>query len=137
MSFKVKKLIVGKGRTISNEKAGEWVKQYYQLEIEIQDEHDLEIAKASVEGLIDGWLTSQDNGPLPQHGNVETWNPQAIKWVETEGSKGPYQRSEDVNNLEFKALLKDLASHNGKLTRDGWFFWAFQNGHIIGRKKRK
>ena len=133
MSFKVTKLTVGKGKTVGNEKAGEWIKQYYEVEIEIPDEHELSMAKENAEGLLNNWL-----GIVKQSGKTSfKWNPQAIKWTEAQGSKGPYQRSEDINNLEFKALLKDLASHNGKLTRDGWFFWAFQNGHTIGRKKRK
>jgi hypothetical protein len=64
------------------------------------------------------------------------WNPEAIEWVEAEGSKGKYERSEDVNNLEFKRMVKDLADHNGKLTRQGCFYWLFQNGSTVGRKKR-
>ncbi|MEM3881674.1 MAG: hypothetical protein QXD19_08020 [Candidatus Bathyarchaeia archaeon] len=63
-------------------------------------------------------------------------NPDKISWVEAEGSKGKFQKSEDFNNSEFKAMLKDLAEHNGKLTRDGWFYWTFKNGSTVGRKKR-
>jgi hypothetical protein len=64
------------------------------------------------------------------------WDPEQIKWEEAQGTAGPYQRSEDVNNTEFKAMLKDLQMHNGKLTKEGWFFWVFQNGTTVGRKKR-
>lgn len=64
------------------------------------------------------------------------WDPKAIKWEKAEGSKGEYERSEDVNNPEFKAMLQDLASHNGRLTRDGYFYWVFKNGTTIGRKQR-
>jgi hypothetical protein len=64
------------------------------------------------------------------------WNPDKIKWEKAEGASGPYERSEDVNNPEFKALLKDLAAHNGRLTREGFFYWTFKNGATIGRKKR-
>ena len=56
MSFKVTKLIVGKGKTTGDEKASEWTKQYFEVEIAIEDEHQIELAKASVESLIDGWL---------------------------------------------------------------------------------
>ncbi len=65
-----------------------------------------------------------------------SWNPDKIKWEKAQGSKGEFERSEDVNNPEFKALLKDLANHNGKLTRNGWFYWTFKNGSTVGRKKR-
>jgi hypothetical protein len=65
-----------------------------------------------------------------------SWDPDKIKWEQAEGRNGPYERSEDVNNPEFKALLKDLARHGGRLTRNGWFYWTFKNGSAVGRKKR-
>jgi hypothetical protein len=34
-------------------------------------------------------------------------------------------------------MLKDLAEHKGKLTRDGLFYWTFQNGTTVGRKMAK
>ncbi|MEM1540697.1 MAG: hypothetical protein QXJ07_04870 [Candidatus Bathyarchaeia archaeon] len=66
-----------------------------------------------------------------------SWNPDKIKWEKAQGFRGEFEKSEDVNNPEFKALLKDLAQHNGKLTRDGWFYWTFKNGSTVGRKKRE
>jgi hypothetical protein len=63
------------------------------------------------------------------------WDPAKIRWEKAEGKKGEYERSEDINNPEFKALLKDLASHGGKLTRDGIFYWTFRNGSTVGRKR--
>ena len=65
------------------------------------------------------------------------WNPEAIRWEPAEGGSGPYERSGDVNNPEFKSMLQDLAAHGGKMTRNGYFFWVFKNGHTVGRKKRK
>jgi len=73
----------------------------------------------------------------PKDEAKHNWDPSKIMWTQAEGSKGPYERSEDVNNLEFKNMLKDLASHKGKLSFEGWFYWVFQNGHTVGRKKRK
>jgi len=64
------------------------------------------------------------------------WNPDQIKWIDAQGTAGPYQRSEDFDNPEFKAMLKDLQAHGGRLTREGWFFWIFQSGATVGRKKR-
>jgi hypothetical protein len=133
LSYKVRKLVVGKGKTTTDEKAGEWIKNYYEIEIEIPDEHELSIAKENAEGLLNDWLSIAEE-PAKHTFN---WNPDKIVWNQAEGSKGPYERSEDVNNPEFKSLLKDLADHDGKLTRNGFFFWVFQNGSIIGRKKRK
>lgn len=66
-----------------------------------------------------------------------SWNPDAIRWEKTQGAKGEFERSEDINNREFKALLKDLAEHQGKLTRDGWFYWTFRNGSTVERKRKE
>ena len=68
---------------------------------------------------------------------VAAWDPAKIKWTEEEGFKGKYERSEDMNNLEFKAMLKDLQQHNGTMTDDGYFYWVFQNGSTVGRKQMK
>lgn len=65
-----------------------------------------------------------------------SWNPDKIKWEKAEGFKGDYERSEDVDNPEFKAMVKDLAEHNGKLSREGFFYWVFKNGSVVGRKRR-
>jgi hypothetical protein len=65
------------------------------------------------------------------------WNPDKIKWEKTQGFKGEFEKSSDFNNPEFKKMLKDLAEHDGKLTRDGVFYWVFKNGSTVGRKKRE
>ena len=60
-----------------------------------------------------------------------------IKWEKAQGAKGEFERSEDVNNPDFKALLKDVQAHGGKMTVAGYFVWAFKNGATLGRKPRK
>lgn len=65
-----------------------------------------------------------------------SWDPSKIKWEQAQGTSGAYERSEDVNNSEFKAMLKDLQAHKGKLNRDGYFYWVFENGYTVGRKKQ-
>lgn len=35
-----------------------------------------------------------------------SWNPNAIKWEKAQGAKCDFERSEDVNSQDFKALLK-------------------------------
>lgn len=136
MSSRITKLTVGKGKTTGNEKASEWLRQYYQVEVEIQDEKDIEVARASVEGLLDIWLRGESVVP-----KKEIWDPSKIKWTTAEGSSGLYERSEDVNSIDFKEAMKDLEAHGGKLSRkdDGatWFYWKFEKSPIIGRKKRK
>jgi hypothetical protein len=60
-----------------------------------------------------------------------------IKWEKAQGAKGEFERSEDVNSQDFKALLKDVQSHGGKMTVGNYFVWAFKNGATLGRKQRK
>jgi len=70
----------------------------------------------------------------PEKGESK-WDPAKIMWVRAEGSKGPYDRSEDVDSVDFKAMVKDLAGHSGRLRREGYFYWTFKNGFAVGRKK--
>ena len=37
---------------------------------------------------------------------------------------------------DYWAMLEDLKTHDGKLTREGFFYWLFRNGSTVGRKKR-
>ncbi len=52
-------------------------------------------------------------------------------------ASGEYERSEDVDNPNFKALLRDVQAHGGKMTVENYFVWAFRNGSVLGRKPRK
>ena len=131
MSFKIRKITIGKGKTVGDEKAGKWVRVYYELEAEVEDEHQIELAKGSMETLLDAWLRGETVTP-----EKPSWDPAKIKWTEEEGFKGKYEKSEDVNNLEFKAMLKDLQQHNGRMTREGYFYWVFTTGSTVGRKKK-
>jgi len=67
----------------------------------------------------------------------QSWNPTKIKWEQAQGRSGPYEYSEDLNNSDFKLLLKDLALHDGKLSADGYFYWLFKKGSLIGRKNKR
>ena len=136
MSYRVKKLVVGRGRTIGNEKNGEWLREYYELELEIPDESELQIAKENAVSLLNEWLGI---GEAEEKQVKWNWNPQAIKWVETEGFKGKYERypAEGVKvegNRDYWNLLKDLKAHGGKLSRNGYFYWIFKDGSTVGRK---
>lgn len=73
----------------------------------------------------------------PPEAGEHNWDASKIKWVQAEGASGPYERSEDANSVDFKELMKDLETHKGKLTRNGFFYWRFTKSAIIGRKKRK
>ena len=64
------------------------------------------------------------------------WDPAKIKWTQEQGTAGPFEKSEDINNTEFKAMLKDLAAHKGRMNRNGAFYWIYPNGSTVGRKQR-
>lgn len=69
------------------------------------------------------------------------WSADSIKWVQAEGTKGPYERypAEDKkpeNTPDYQNMLADLKEHDGKLTRDGLFYWCFTDNATVGRKKR-
>jgi len=71
----------------------------------------------------------------------KTWNPEKIKWEQAVGSNGPYQRypaeGQKVEATEdYRNMVRDLKAHNGRLTRDGYFYWLFRDKATVGRKKR-
>jgi hypothetical protein len=67
---------------------------------------------------------------------MKEYDPEKIKWIDANGAKGPYQKSDDANNLEFKALRKDLADHKGFLQFKGFQYWVMQDGNTIARRKK-
>ena len=73
---------------------------------------------------------------ISQGKGLEKWDASKIKWEQAQGTSGPYERSADIDNPEFKSMVKDLAGHGGKLTRNGMFYWLFTSGSTAGRKKR-
>lgn len=108
----------------------------------VRTEADLSIIESSYHAIynaleINGLMSAgEPTKPVAKPEPIrETWDPAKVKWTTAEGSKGQYERSEDANNLEFKKMLQDLAAHKGKLSRDGYFYWTFQNGATVGRKR--
>ena len=71
-----------------------------------------------------------------------SWNPDNMRWVTVEGSRGPYERypakgQKPEMTIDYKNLLKDLKAHNGRLSRNGYFYWLFSpDSGIVGRKKQ-
>jgi hypothetical protein len=132
LSFKIRKITIGKGKTVGNEKAG-WTRVHYELEAEFEDEQQLELAKGSMETLLDAWL----RGEKITTEEKPSWDSGKVKWTEEEGFKGRYEKSEDFDNLEFKAMLKDLQEHKARMWHQGYFYWVFENGATVGRKKKE
>jgi len=143
----VVELVVTKGKTVKAPDREEWFRVEYSVKATVSCTEESHIAKAQLDAIVDAWLTNAlpikgeaapTQEPLPGKKQAEKpkWDPAKINWTETQGTSGPYQRSEDVNSLDFKEMLKDLTAHNGKLSREGYFYWTFKNGSTVGRKKR-
>jgi len=69
--------------------------------------------------------------------DVYSWDPDKIAWTKEQGAKGEFEKSEDYNNPEFKAMLKWLNEHGGNALRAGYLYWVYRNGATVGRKKRR
>ena len=74
---------------------------------------------------------------IKQKEQVWSWDPIKITWEKAQGPKGEFERSEDVDNPQFKAMLSDLVDHGGKASRQDCFYWVFRNGSVVGRKRVK
>ena len=94
----------------------------------------LEFLNACEAGIIASKKLIAENKQLTEE---PEWNPANISWALAEGNRGPYERSQGSTNLDFNALLKDLNEHDGKLSKDGYFYWIFQDSKTVGRKKAK
>jgi hypothetical protein len=55
---KITELTVTKGRTLKAGDRDEWLRLEYSIKAFIDDENEIQTAKANIEGLIDGWLSS-------------------------------------------------------------------------------
>jgi len=64
------------------------------------------------------------------------WNPDRVIWKLTSGTKGVYEKAGPQATPDFKAMLQDLKDHNGKMRRDGYFYWVFIDAATVGRKER-
>jgi hypothetical protein len=62
---KITELTVTKGRTLKAGDREEWLRLEYSIKTLIDDENEIQAAKANIEGLIDGWLSSNMLAPSP------------------------------------------------------------------------
>jgi hypothetical protein len=66
---KISEITVTKGKTIKAADREEWIKLEFSVKAAVEDEADLNVAKAQLEGLLDGWLTSLQ---MPPPANPQT-----------------------------------------------------------------
>ena len=146
MSFKVTKLTVGKGKTIGDEKDQKWLRQYYEVEATIQAENQIELAKESIETLIDTWLKGELINK-PQTGPVavreETFS--ILKFQPQQGAKiGEYEVAYKANNLEtawyhaFNILRNSNATIKDRYHGEEYQFgyWLYDQDKIYRQKPK-
>lgn len=139
MSFRFKKLTIGKGKTTGNKAQNEWARRYYEVEVVIDDENDIEIAKASVEGLIDGWLNGKSGfleGEFPEKPYDK------LMWTDGQGRRGSYQMVSAKNNGNgnlYRHLVAILKQNNGRFSENKWkhYYWLGSECDAIFRRLKK
>ena len=62
---KVSEITITKGKTVKAADKEEWIKLEFSVKAVVDDQNDLEAAKAHLEGLLDGWLSSSLPSPTP------------------------------------------------------------------------
>lgn len=145
MSFKVEKLTITKGRTVEDKEANEWQRITYSLEMSIQNEKDIEMAKCSGEALLDMWLKGETITQQPSQKTA------SVELPGVDLSKLPwksYKTKQDAkeneagwifsNTAGAEVLLTTLKSKDGK-ARVGTFDYQLQGKEkqFISRKPVK
>jgi hypothetical protein len=141
---KIASFRIGKGVKKPAGPAFTMTSEYVEVEVKLPEgatENDFQAEFTAAEYIIDNLLQAPQVAALTEATGKGTktfsWDPSKIRWEEAEGFKGRYERTEDINNTEYKAMLKDLAEHKGDLWREGYYYWVFQNGATVGRKKKE
>lgn len=145
--MQAKRLVVGKGRTSRPGDAEEWIKEYYEVEVTIEDPAELEVAKAELKGLIDGWL-SVPKPPVKPSAHLPQLDPDDLaklpwKTYKTKEDCKPDEAGWIFRNTPGAEALADLIQKQGKgahvLIGSQKFDCSFSGseGQFIGRKPSK
>lgn len=68
---------------------------------------------------------------------IESFDPTKIEWTPKKGDKGPYEFATDKNNTqngEYPKMVNLLKTAGGSLTKEGKWYWLFQDSNAVGRK---
>ena len=104
------------------------------------DHSEVKAALETSNTLLDSIMKYLDQ-KIPSSGEVEPleWDPNKIVWEKTVSRKSgnQYDRSDNMNNPDFRSMREDLERQGGKLTRDNMFYWNFDNSTVVGRTKSR
>ena len=110
---RISQLVVGKGKTVRPTEQEEWVKEYYEVHVVIDDEQEIPVARANALGMIDGWLSQ----PVPDHQKIPNIDLAEIEdnpW-KTFKSKRPAKKGEAgwlFSNTKGVEPLADALKHS-------------------------
>jgi len=145
---------VGKGRTIRPGDQEEWIKEYYELEVTVEDPSEIATARANMLGTIDAWLNeaviaekAKADIPKPDLAELENlpWTTYHTKTRAKPGDAGWMKNPEffkDVKEEPVRSLAIDLAkaikAGGGKLQLGEYeFSLSGENDRFIGRRPVK
>jgi hypothetical protein len=88
---------------------------------------------------LDEYLNSLGNqaAQAARQGKKLEWTFANITWVESQGSKGTYMKATKQESPDYTSMIIDLKAQNGKLTKQGEFYWLFSDNETVGRKPAK
>jgi len=145
---------VGKGRTIRPGEQEEWIKEYYELEITVEDPSEIATARANMLGTIDAWLNEATKAervkaaiPRLDLAQLEElpWTKYKTRERAKPGDAGWMKNPEffkDVKEEPARSLAIDLAkaikAGGGKLQLGEYeFSLSGENDRFIGRRPVK
>jgi hypothetical protein len=116
--MQLKRLVVGKGKTSRPSDVEEWTREYYEVEAVIEDPAELEVAKAELKGLIDGWLSSSKptTKQAPQLPQLDPDELAKLPWknYKTKEDCKPDEAGWIFRNTKGAEALADLIEKQGK-----------------------
>lgn len=152
--MKVSRIVVGKGRTVA-EGETEWNKEYFEIEVAIEDEKEITDAKNWAKSLIDGWLGLPVEGAVPSQTPAKPAPIAAPKipefdsedlmkhegWKNRRNDDGTYQKGSLAWGWEFADKFKpetiEVLQRGKDLVIDQYTFSLSENGRLVNVKKQK
>jgi len=131
---KATRVVVGKGRTSRPSEEEEWIREYYEVEVEVDSEKELSAAREWALNLIDGWL--QGAVAMPQFDPSDLME---HEWKGSRKSGGEYAKGSLSWGWDFKDNFKPetiRVLEKGPLTIDQYEF-SLTNKIVQTRKVKK
>jgi len=103
-------------------------------------EKEIEKLRAELNAVYEGLsfiISKIDEIEKAAAGHIDAWDPDKIQWTQAEGPNGLYEKAGKQEGQDYSLMVQDLKQHQKRLTKDGLFYWLFDNQETVGRKSRK